>query len=254
MRRRRREEESKGEQSWLLTYSDVITLVLCMFVMLYSFSTIDIQKFEALVQSLNQTFSGVLDGGQIIDPDNKDNLPIDVDDKHDEEDKDNDLDKDDELNTEDFDKELLEVYEKILNLIIEHGLEDQVFVGVESKGIEIRFNDGVFFDSGSAALKSSANQMLNKLAKIFKKIDNEILVEGHTDNRPINTPQFPSNWELSTSRAISVVKYFVNQGIDPTRIGALGFGEYRPIETNGTAQGRQANRRVNVIVLRMAED
>lgn len=260
MRRRRREEESKGEQGWLLTYSDVITLVLCMFVMLYSFSTIDIQKFEALVQSLNQTFSGVLDGGKIIDPEPKDNLPIDIDDldqddNKDELDKDKDKDKDeDHSKDKDFDKELLEVYEKITNLIRDYGLEDQVFIGVESKGVEIRFTDGVFFDSGSAALKPSAFDLLNRLTYIFMEIDNEILVEGHTDNRPINTPQFPSNWELSTSRALSVVRYFERQGINPERMGALGYGEYRPIATNNTAEGRQANRRVNIVVLRIVED
>lgn len=241
MRRRKREEEKKGEQSWLLTYSDVITLVLCMFVMLYSFSTIDVQKFERLVQSLNQSLSGVLDGGRIIDPEPKDDLPIE----------DDDIDQD--QGDKDTDRELLEVYQKITRLIREYGLEDQVFIGVESKGVEIRFADGVFFDSGRAILRPTAFDLLNRLANILNEIDNEILVEGHTDNVPINTPQFPSNWELSTSRALSVVRYFESQGINPARMGALGFGEYRPIATNITPEGRQANRRVNIVVLRVGE-
>ena len=256
MRRRKFEEESKSEQSWLLTYSDVITLVLCMFVMLYSFSTIDVQKFERLVSSLNQTLSGVLDGGKIIDPEPRDNLPIDVD-EIDLDQKDDELDKDkdeDKSNEKDFDKDLLEVYQKITNLIRDYGLEDQVFIGIESKGVEIRFTDGVFFDSGSALLKPSAYDLLNRLTKIFKEIENEILVEGHTDDRPINTPQFPSNWELSTSRALSVVRYFERQGVEPERMGAVGHGEYRPVATNNTAEGRQANRRVNIVVLRIVED
>lgn len=244
MRRRKFNDESQSQQNWLLTYSDVITLVLCMFVMLYSFSTIDAQKFEQLVNSLNQTLSGVLDGGKIISPDPRDDLPIDVEDPAD-----NDQDKQDEFDKEE--KNLEETLKKISELIVEHGLEDFVFIGMETKGIEIRFSDGVFFDSGSALIKPSATELLNKLSLILMELENEILVEGHTDNRPMNSPQFPSNWELSTGRSISVVKYFINRGIEPSRVGALGFGEYRPIDTNSTPEGRQANRRVNIIVLRM---
>ncbi|SES79447.1 OmpA family protein [Anaerobranca gottschalkii] len=235
MRRRKIQEESSSQHNWLLTYSDVITLVLCMFVMLYSFSTIDMQKFQQLVASLNQSLSGVLDGGKIIDINDLDNLPIDDDEDQDQKDQDD---------------ELLETYQQLVGLIKEYGLEDSIYVGIETKGIEIRFKDSILFDSGKADLKPSAFELLNKLTLILQKIDNEILVEGHTDNIPINTLIFPSNWELSAGRAISVVKYFVDQGISPNRLGALGYGEYRPIATNKTREGRLANRRVNIIVLR----
>jgi chemotaxis protein MotB len=235
-RRRNQEESSSSQQSWLLTYSDVITLVLCMFVMLYSFSTIDMQKFQQLVASLNQSLSGVLDGGKIIDINDLDNFPIDEDD----EDREN-IDKEDEL---------YETYQKLVGLIREYGLEDSIYIGIETKGIEIRFRDNILFDSGKADLKPSAFEFLEKVTLILKEIDNEILVEGHTDNVPMNTIQFPSNWELSAGRAISVVKYFVDKGIEPERLGALGYGEFRPIATNSTPEGRQANRRVNIIVLR----
>ncbi len=237
MRRHRINEERKGQDSWLLTYSDVITLVLCMFIMLYSFSTIDAQKFQQLVTSLNQSFSGVLDGGKIIIQDPLDELP-----------------REDEPSEPGEDKEIQETYEKVVSLIEEYGLTDQVYVGIGIKGVEIRFSDSVFFDSGKADIKPGAMELLNKLSAIFLDIENEVLVEGHTDNIPMYSLQFPSNWELSAGRAISVVKHFIAQGVEPERLGALGFGEYRPIDTNSTAQGRQQNRRVNVIVMRENND
>ncbi|QNO16425.1 OmpA family protein [Alkalicella caledoniensis] len=240
MRRRRSKDESVGQDNWLLTYSDVITLVLCMFIMLYSFSTIDAQKFQQLVTSLNQSFSGVLDGGKIISPDELDNIPKEEEPPLDE--------------GEEIDEEFISTYEQILSLINDYGLEDRVFIGIEPKGVEIRFSDGIFFAPGRADIKSSAMELLDKLTGIFQEIDNEIHIEGHTDTIPINTVQFPSNWELSAGRAISVVKHFEEKGIDSQRLGALGFGEYRPIDTNETPQGRQANRRVNIIVLRSSAD
>lgn len=249
MRRRKREEESSG-QDWLLTYSDVITLVLCMFVMLYSFSTIDAQKFDLLIASLSESFSGVLDGGKIISPEDLDNIPRDEDTDPSQ---DEDPAKDEEPPIDEgdgIDYEFLEIYEKIVALISDYGLENRVFIGVEPRGVEIRFDDGIFFDPGRADIKVSAIEMLDNLTQIFGEIDNEIHIEGHTDAIPINTVQFPSNWELSTSRAISVVKYLKSSGIEPERLGALGFGEYRPIDTNATSEGRKANRRVNIIVVR----
>ncbi|WP_353892089.1 OmpA family protein [Proteinivorax hydrogeniformans] len=233
-RRRRHEESSKGQQNWLLTYSDVITLVLCMFVMLYSFSTIDAQKFEQLVQSLNQSFSGVLDGGKIVDPaDDLDNLlPPDAEGDEEED-------------------ELRDVFEEIEELVKQHGLEEEVAIGYTPIGIEITFDNATLFDSGSAELREESYDVLENIGEILSEVDNLITVEGHTDDVPMNSAQFPSNWELSSSRAISVVRYLKQTNdIKPHRLSATGYGEYNPIATNETERGRQKNRRVNVVILK----
>ncbi|WP_350344959.1 OmpA family protein [Proteinivorax tanatarense] len=235
MRRRRRQDDSGGnQQNWLLTYSDVITLVLCMFVMLYSFSTIDAQKFEQLVESLSQSFSGVLDGGKVVDPEeNLDNLlPPDQDDGEE-------------------DDELRDVFEQVQELIEQQGLEDEVAIGFTPIGVEITFDNATLFDSGSADLRGESFDILASIGEVIAEIDNYITVEGHTDNVPQSSIEFPSNWELSASRAISVVRYLKqNNDIQPHRLSATGYGEYNPIASNDTERGRQKNRRVNVVILK----
>jgi hypothetical protein len=119
----------------------------------------------------------------------------------------------------------------------------------ESMWLEIEINTDILFSSGSGAFSSSAEPVLDKLAEVLKPFPNPIRVEGHTDNRPIRTAAFPSNWELSAARAASVVHQFMKQGIDPLRLEIVGFGEFHPRQPNDSADGRNANRRVAILVL-----
>ncbi len=129
--------------------------------------------------------------------------------------------------------------------------EKKVTLGIEEKGLVITFVDSVLFDSGKAELRSQSHGTLEKVASVCRRIvaDREIGVEGHTDNQPIKYSGWKSNWELSSARATSVLHYLVKGGISPERLSATGYGQYRPVETNKTAVGRQKNRRVEIVIL-----
>ena len=118
------------------------------------------------------------------------------------------------------------------------------------RGVVIRLNDTMLFDPGSAIIKPQAKATLEKISVSLAKFQNPILIEGHTDSMPIRNEKFPSNWELSTARATNIIKYLTeNQKFPPSRLSAVGYGEYMPIEQNTTPQGRAKNRRVDIIVL-----
>lgn len=118
------------------------------------------------------------------------------------------------------------------------------------KGIIIRVNNKVLFDEGAASIKPEAEGTLNEIIKVLTKIDNPVIIEGHTDSTPIRNAKYPSNWELSTARATNIISYIVKQGvISPKRLSAVGYGEYMPISNNTTISGRMLNRRVDIIVL-----
>ena len=118
------------------------------------------------------------------------------------------------------------------------------------KGIVIRLNSSIIFDEGSAQIKPGAIKTLNEIVNVLTKIDNPVIIEGHTDSTPISNKQFPSNWELSTARATNIISYLVKtEQISPKRLRAIGYGEYMPVATNTTISGRMLNRRVDIIVL-----
>ena len=124
-----------------------------------------------------------------------------------------------------------------------------VTVRRHGKWVEVEIRTDILFPSGVATLSPPAEQVLQQLADTLKPFPNAIRVEGHTDNRPINTPAFPSNWELSAARAASVVHLFTRAGMDPARLAVIGLGENRPSQSNATAEGRNANRRVLLVIL-----
>lgn len=118
------------------------------------------------------------------------------------------------------------------------------------KGLVIRVNNKVLFDEGSASIKPEAEKTLDEIAKVLTKIDNPVIIEGHTDSIPIQNEKYPSNWELSTARSTNIISYMVkNGGLSPKRLRAVGYGEYMPIADNLSINGRMLNRRVDIIVL-----
>jgi len=129
------------------------------------------------------------------------------------------------------------------------GLSD-VQLELQERGLIVRFAEQVFFDLGEATLKPEAMTALRKIAPVLKELPNALRVEGHTDNWPIRTERFPSNWELSVHRATNVVRFLIEeQGFDPDRLSAAGYAEYRPIRPNDTAENRAVNRRVDIVIL-----
>jgi chemotaxis protein MotB len=131
----------------------------------------------------------------------------------------------------------------------QQGLEDTISARLEDRGVILEIRDNILFDSGKADIKPEAAEVLRKVAGIIRSVPNQIIVEGHTDNVPINTPRYPSNWELSVDRAVRVVRFLIaNYHIAPERFLATGYGEYHPVADNSTVEGRARNRRVNIVI------
>jgi chemotaxis protein MotB len=226
--RSRKRRNTVNKTIWLTTYSDLVTLLLCFFVLLYSFSEIDLKRFQAIIRS----FQGHLRVSQ-------------------EQYIDQDTTNDGLLGSSDEPHSLESIFDRLKKYIGDNNLENAIMLAIEERGILIRFNDYVLFDSGSAKIKTDSISVLKDIGEILGNSNRFIRVEGHTDNVPINTFRFPSNWELSTARAVNVVKFFIEiTGIRPDRLSAAGYGEHHPIADNNNELGRQRNRRVDVVVLR----
>jgi chemotaxis protein MotB len=234
-RRSRGGAEGSGGNEWMTTYSDLVTLLLCFFVLLFSFSVIDAKKFEAIIRSFQGSL-GILDSGKTIDEDQYISQAL----------------QSNRLLREQQEAESMEwLYRQLDEYIQQNNLEGTVVLGVEERGLLIRFKDQVLFDSGKAIIRKDGEPIVQSIGEILKQNDRAIRVEGHTDNVPMHSLLYPSNWELSTARAVNVVKFFIEKvGIDPTRLSAAGYSEYHPIADNDTAENRQKNRRVDVVILR----
>ena len=222
---------------YMATYGDLVTLLMCFFVLLFAFSEIDAQKFEAVMQSF-QGSAGVLSGGKSV---TEAQLVFDA------------MPEEQVSETTQTTDNLQILKEIVSEYIKENDVELNIEVELTSRGLIIRFPDNALFDSGKATLKKSSIDTLLFLGQLLndeKFEDRAIRIEGHTDNVPINTVKYPSNWELSTSRATNVAKFFINNSkIDPFRIAASGYSEYHPIADNTTKEGRAKNRRVDIVVL-----
>ncbi|HKL41033.1 MAG TPA: flagellar motor protein MotB [Clostridia bacterium] len=234
----KKNEESGGAPEWMVTYGDLVTLLMCFFVLLFAFSEIDAQKFEAVMQSF-QGSAGVLSGGTTLSdsPLVFTGMP--------------------ETNTsnETTDSQVLDDLKKeIESQLDDANIELEITAEVINRGLLIRFPDNALFDSGEASLKDPARDALEVIGNILLDdpfTERVISVEGHTDNVPMSSAEFPSNWELSTTRATNVIRYFLDEvGIVPKRLSASGYGEYYPIATNETPEGRSQNRRVDIVVMR----
>ncbi|OWZ84236.1 flagellar motor protein MotB [Natranaerobius trueperi] len=234
-RRNREQDFDSSGGNWLQTYADTITLLLAFFVLLYSMSTIDAEKFDRVLVSLHESFSGVLSEHQAQIP---------------KEDPDITLPSPDRNIPEKEERMMENIYDQLKEYIDEADLADVVLLDKEEHGVVLRFQDKVLFDPGSANLKREGVDILNEIASILKEVPNEIKVEGFTDDVPQNTPEFPSNWELSTGRATTVLRNLTETGeLDPERLSATGYGEYRPMVPNDSPENRQLNRRVDITVL-----
>jgi chemotaxis protein MotB len=219
--------ETAGMMRWLLTYADMITLMLALFIILFSISTINKVKLQRLVRDL---------GGGFNSQDAINNPPNGM--------------------TVSATKDQLQAMQAQLQSYIQsNNLQNKVQTRIQQEGkkrelVISLLSDKQLYDSGSADLKPETERILNEVYKQLKSTTNEVRVEGNTDNVPIANAQFPSNWELSAARATGVARYLVEQdGLAPRRISALGYGEYRPRVPNDTDAHRAENRRVDVVIL-----
>ena len=233
--RKRKIKQSTGTeidpQAWMLTYSDMVTLLLCFFVLLFAYSVVDVQKFQQVLSSIQLTFlgsGGLLDAAPALDvPPEEGQATTDMGRM----------------------EQILMTYRAIQEYLRQEGLEDSISARIEERGIVLEIQDKILFDSGKAEIKEEAKEILAKVSGILRSVNNMIIVEGHTDNVPINTAKYPSNWELSVDRAVQVVKYLSSRHhISPQRFIATGYGEYHPVADNSTVEGRARNRRVNIVI------
>jgi chemotaxis protein MotB len=241
--RRRRNQEPEADKSdlWLLTYSDMVTLCLTFFVLLYSFSTIDTVKWKSLVISL-QGALGVMPGSELPTTTAEENefntLKID------------EIKIEQYLMYEEEIKRMEEIQAKFDEFLSANNLEEDIATSMEERGVVIRFQDSVLFPKSSADLYQKATVILAGFSSIIAELGNPIRIEGHTDNLPINTERFPSNWELSTARATNVLRFLIKEGVSGEKLSAVGYGEFRPLVANDCEENRKKNRRVDIVLLR----
>ena len=238
MRKRRTDEEHENLERWLITYADLITLLLAFFIMMYVFSKQDSQRYEEVVGRLKTIFTG--GAGVIIQGKEGASLPFELPVK----------------TAEGIDKEIQKkLEEEVKNLTNNEMIQKNISIFTDERGVVIRILDRAFFDEGKADLKERAKNALNKIVPVIKNIDNNIRVEGHTDNVPINNRDFKSNWELSVRRATEVVRYFIEKhDFAPERISAVGYAEYKPVAPNDTPQNRALNRRIEIIIIKSSKE
>jgi chemotaxis protein MotB len=249
MSRRRKNHGGSHDnhERWLITYADLITLLMIFFVVMYAMSSIDKAKFDSLSVSLNKA----LHPSNKVQIDSMGNTGIISKSAKDGEKESTDPNKSpEELKRELEQQRLDDLKKKVEQFIQENNLAGQLNVIDTNRGVQITLNDTALFESGSAELKQEATRILGGLAPFLKIVPNEIAVEGHTDNVPINSARFPSNWELSAARAINVLHDLEQEGIPAERMHAVGFADTLPLAPNDTVENRAANRRVNLIVIR----
>lgn len=246
MKRKRHQEEHENHERWLVSYADFITLLFAFFVVMYSISSVNEGKYRVLsdaleaafrapATSLNPVSPGRATQAVPFEPDNPamiklPKLPL----AH-------LAPRQEEIDVDHIAADI----EEALKPLIE---EDLVHVNKDQLSVEIELKSRILFASGSAIVAPAAEPILFQLANIIRRFDYPVRVEGHTDDVPISGGQFPSNWELSSARAGGVVRLLAVAGIDPLQLSASGFGEFRPIASNASEEGRSKNRRVVLVV------
>lgn len=261
-RRKRESGGDNGRDRWLITYADLITLLLIFFVMMFAMSRLDTQKYQEITQSLQVTFktgASILDqGAGLTGTANKNThkTPDNAAKSQQPSKKSADALSDRELAFRKQEQELQNLMKVISRYVKDNKLEDQIFVADQPQGITITLSDKLLFDVGKADLKSGSVPVMDKLASLFKELHTIISIEGHTDNLPIvYSSKYKDNWELSGARALSVLRYFLDQKqLDPAGFQYAGYGDTRPAADNSTEAGRQKNRRVEIIVLRQLKE
>jgi chemotaxis protein MotB len=260
-KKRRAIHEDHPDERWLLTYSDMITLLMALFIVLFAISSVNTSKFEALSKSLKEVSQGAIDGGQSV-------LQTGGSPKGHETPKvtppvpaiapliQKEFDKQQQKragaqNTEN--EEFKRVKRELDSYASTHGLKSKLETQITRRGLVIRLlTDNVLFASGEAKVQRGALGVLTKIAGLLQ-VDTQhpINVEGHTDNVPISSSVFPTNWELSTARASSVTRFLISKKAPAQRMGAVGYADLHPIASNDNDTGRSRNRRVEIVLLRV---
>ncbi len=247
-RKRHEHHEEHADESWLLPYSDLMTLLLALFIVLYSVSSVNTSKLEELSKAFKSAFSSgvsVFENSSITDDSDRVRRSEDTSTRRDNTKTRAVLKQEEQQNLEHLQQQLKEYIQA-------NGLSSQLDTQLNQSQLLITIRDNALFASASANVKPEAQKLAAAIAQMLVGYpDYEIQVSGHTDNQPINTTEFPSNWELSTKRATNFMKILLqNPKFEPKLFSATGYSEYRPVDTNDTVAGRAKNRRVEISILR----
>ena len=245
MARKKKHEEHVNHERWLVSYADFITLLFAFFVTLYAISQVDAKKLGKLVESMQSAFdTRVFESGSPK------------------------LSLSDGINKGVEQQKLVEpikpavetapslksVQETIQTKLVRAKFVDRVRFVQERRGLIISLTEAGFFEPGKAELKESSREALSAIAETLLSAHSQLRIEGHTDTTPIHTAQFPSNWELSTARALFILKYLTSHfPFNPDMLSVAGYGEHRPIASNDTVEGRSLNRRVDIVIMSESE-
>ena len=251
------EEESDGYR-WMDTYGDLVTLLLCFFVLLYSFSTLNEQKAQELVSSFSGTYGAAaiqaFDISEVKEDAIKIDSMVDFESRGSQQQgdvSDSELQEIQELQ-EQINETFDELYQKIVSYIESNDLGGQMSVSRTDDVIVLRFSEIALFDSGRATIRPESAETLNHFIQIITEniaAINMVNIEGHTDNNPIHTAEFEDNWDLSVKRATNTLRIFLDAAlIEESKLSAIGYGEHQPIALNDTPEGRALNRRVDFVL------
>lgn len=244
MAKKKHHHEEHVDESWLIPYADIMTLLLALFIVLFAQSSTDEAKFQQMSEVFREAFAGgtgVLDFNSAVPLMEAPQSPVVS------------STNDGSFNKDQY-EEMMDLYElqKVLDKFIEDkGLSLSLTTKLTENGLLITISDRALFSSGSAVVRKDAIDLAHDISEILEmKPPREIMISGHTDNEPISTSQFRSNWELSAVRSINFMEILLQNKVhDPANFSSIGYGEYRPIDSNTTAEGRSNNRRVEVLIL-----
>lgn len=243
MARRPHREEHENHERWLVSYADFITLLFAFFVVMYSISSINEGKYKILSETLTGVFN---QPDRSIKP-----IPVGDDRPRTTQQPNDSVQQGGESNADG--DPLTQISDAVRAQFGDLIKSDQLSVRGNELWIEITLNSSLLFPSGDALPNDAAFSIVEKVAAILAPYRNPVHVEGFTDNVPIHNAQFPTNWELSAARAASIVRLLAQDGVDPSRLAAVGYGEFQPLADNATAEGRGRNRRVVLVISRNLE-
>ncbi len=227
-----------GSERWLVSYADFITLLMVLFVVLYSMSQIDVERYKQLAESLRAAFAG--GPARVVDPSinqagvtggDSAPAPIILDD------------------IPPRPPDTLDVVGRMTSLLLAYNLASDVSVHNNIEGVLISLSERLLFEPGTADLRPEAYPVLDTVAEMIRPLENEVRVIGYTDDQPPVDPRYPNNWYLSTARAITIVEYLITRGVPPQRLSAAGRGEYQPLFPNDTPEHRALNSRAEIIIV-----
>jgi chemotaxis protein MotB len=274
MVRRRRKEVHVNQERWLISYADFITLLFAFFVVMYSISQVNDSKYRVLSDTFIEAFNQPTDaqtnpepsdklnaandvispidmGKAAVNPSNNTNEPAIISDQGEAK---VEVDPAPIIEPEKNSDELTQTSDLVSEKFSQLINDQMIQVSSNELWLQIELKDSILFSSGSADTSEQAQKIFDEIANILKNYANPVQVEGFTDNIPINSVKYPTNWELSAARASAIVKYLAIRGVAPERLSAVGYGEFQPVADNVTEQGRAQNRRVTIMVAKRKMD